>query len=227
VSELQPVSRSIPDGRELLEALVEAFRSGAGWVLASGSVEDVELKFAADNGTDARRSFPGRYTIVGLSGPLGGPYGATLSRWDGERVEIVAGVVLRARCVGVHALHVDTKPELLAEKSEDPVKESILAAAVAATPASPPGFAARAARVAHALRAAENEPDDSGEPEQGDHVQHFAFGLCEVLTASGDRLVIRDLSRAGRIREISTDMLVIHAPTEIDGQRVFRLTRRG
>jgi hypothetical protein len=107
-----------------------------------------------------------------------------------------------------------------------PEQESRAAVSAGPAPARAIGFAARAARAAQALRAAEQEPDDSGEPEPGDHVQHFAFGLCEVLTAAGDRLVIRDLSRAGRIREISTDMLMIHAPTEVEGKRVFRLTRR-
>jgi hypothetical protein len=51
--------------------------------------------------------------------------------------------------------------------------------------------------------------------------------LCEVLSATGDRLLIRDLSRTGRVLEIRLDVLVIHPPVERDGKRLFRLSRRG
>ncbi|HEX6276472.1 MAG TPA: hypothetical protein VFZ53_25700, partial [Polyangiaceae bacterium] len=63
-------------------------------------------------------------------------------------------------------------------------------------------------------------------PERGDLVEHFAFGLCEVLSVSGDRLVVRDLKGPGRIREIASERLAVSGPSEHDGKRLYRLTRR-
>jgi hypothetical protein len=63
-------------------------------------------------------------------------------------------------------------------------------------------------------------------PERGDLVEHFAFGLCEVLNVTGDRIVLRDLRGPGRIREIASDRLEVTGPTEHDGKRLYRLTRR-
>ena len=68
--------------------------------------------------------------------------------------------------------------------------------------------------------------DEPPLPEAGDLVQHFAFGLCEVLMAADERLKIRDLKGPGRIREIRLEMLIVHGPTEKDGKKLFRLERK-
>ncbi|HEU4537121.1 MAG TPA: hypothetical protein VFS00_23530, partial [Polyangiaceae bacterium] len=60
----------------------------------------------------------------------------------------------------------------------------------------------------------------------GDLVDHFSFGLCEVLTTDGERLRIRDLRGPGRIREISLAMLNIGPPTTSNGKQLFRLMRK-
>ncbi|HEU4410506.1 MAG TPA: hypothetical protein VFS43_34950 [Polyangiaceae bacterium] len=76
---------------------------------------------------------------------------------------------------------------------------------------------------------ADDEDEDEGastEPEPGDRVDHFSFGLCEVLTSDGDRLRIRDLRGPGRVREIALAMLNIGPPTIKDGKRLFRLMRK-
>jgi len=89
--------------------------------------------------------------------------------------------------------------------------------------AKPSSFAARVG-----ISAPEDDDDETGPiPVRGDLVEHFAFGLCEVLTATGERLVVRDLKGPGRIREIASDRLVIGGPTEHDGKRLYRLTKRG
>ncbi|HEY6078793.1 MAG TPA: hypothetical protein VIW29_08315, partial [Polyangiaceae bacterium] len=72
----------------------------------------------------------------------------------------------------------------------------------------------------------ETESDEPERPSRGDLVRHFAFGLCEVLQDTGDRLKLRDLNGPGRIREIAVDMLLISAPTELNGKRVFKLSRK-
>lgn len=64
-------------------------------------------------------------------------------------------------------------------------------------------------------------------PEVGDHVSHFHFGECVVLSSDGDRIRLRQ-DRDGRVREVSLTMLKIELPT-IDpesGKRHFRLARK-
>jgi predicted DNA-binding protein with PD1-like motif len=91
------------------------------------------------------------------------------------------------------------------------------AAAVSTTPAAaiPP-------------RPARPGPDlDSPSPEAGDVVDHFAFGVCEVLRSDGDRLHLRVRKDGGRIREIALEMLRVSAlPDDGDGKRRFKLERR-
>src|SRR5437868_5408088 len=71
------------------------------------------------------------------------------------------------------------------------------------------------------------EEVDELSPEAGDLVDHFAFGLCEVVTSDGERLKIRDAKQPGRVREVSMTMLNVLQPTDSDGKRLFRLARRG
>lgn len=218
-----PAFRSIPDGRDLLEAFAELFAGNTGWVLATGYVEDVELRVVAA-GADTRRALSGRYVLAQLSGPLAGPYGATLSRLEGGRLEVSAGILVRARSAGVNACCLAATGEVAVAREPAPDGPE---PALQAAPASGPGWAAQA-NAAVAARVAEQPPAEAElEPERGDLVQHFAFGVCEVLNASGDRLLIRDLSRAGRVLEIHIEMLVVHPPVERDGKRLFRLSRRG
>ena len=86
-------------------------------------------------------------------------------------------------------------------------------------------WAAIAAATAEAAQ--EDEPEPPKErPVAGDLVHHFAFGLCDVLKASGGSLTIRDVKGPARIREIRLDVLSVLAPTEQDGKRLFRLARK-
>jgi hypothetical protein len=225
MKELPPAFRNIPSGGELVEAIDEAFSRHRGWIQATGFVEDVELKFGSD-GADVRRTFRGRFALASLGGPLGGPYGVTLAHVVGDRVEVLAGVLARARSGGVQALCVssgDAPSRTLPESSDADV--------LPVAPAPSPGFARRplvsafAAKVGVTKAAADDEAD-APMPERGDLVEHFAFGICEVLSVTGDRLVLRDRNKAGRIREIASERLSITGPVEHDGKRLFRLTRR-
>ncbi|HWA71424.1 MAG TPA: hypothetical protein VG937_03800 [Polyangiaceae bacterium] len=225
MSSLPSAVRALPDGRDLLEALADAFPTASGWVLATGYVEDVEVRLVA-SGVDTRHVLSGRYVLAHLSGPLPGPYGVTLSRVEAGRVEVLAGVLVRARSVGVNACCLAASGELT---------RTVNSAGAAEGPkvGSPPDPTAGGARwgaqaSAAAARAAQPEFDEAvEEPERGDLVQHFAFGVCEVVGVKGDRLLIRDTSRSGRVLEIHLEMLVVHPPTERDGKRLFRLSRRG
>lgn len=199
--------RAVTDGRDLLDALAEIFPNGEGWVQAIGFVDDVEVRVPGVEG-DARRSFVGRYAVAQLSGPRGGPYGVTLVRDRGGKLELVAGILVRGRSVGMTAFLAGPAASATSPASIEP----------ASGPAFPDSIQAGVD---------DEEEESTQEPERGDFVDHFAFGLCEVLNASGDRLMIRDVMRGGRVREIRTHLLVVHPPQERDGKRTFRLTRRG
>jgi hypothetical protein len=215
---------TVADGENLLDALAEACGKADGWVAAVGHVDSVELRVAGE-GADVRKQLRGRLTLAQLSGPFGGPYFATLSRHTSTGSELVAGQLLAARSAGVTSTLwvaqgsvrelVDAAPP---RQEAAPVAE----AAVKAPAAS--GWAAVASAVAADLK--EEEEQEPAHPARGDLVRHFAFGLCEVLQETGDRLKLRDVHGQGRIREIATDMLDMSLQGEQNGKRVFKLNRK-
>jgi hypothetical protein len=216
---------TIADGENLLDALADACGKGDGWVSAVGHVDSVELRVAGE-GADVRKQLRGRLTLAQLSGPFGGPYFATLSRHTSLGAELLAGQLLAARSAGVTAtlwLAQGATRELVeaAPPRDEPAAPALEPSARPAPAAS--GWAAAAQAAVAELEPEEEEPQ---RPERGDLVRHFAFGLCEVLQDTGDRLKLRDLHGPGRIREIALDMLVIAPPTEQNGKRVFKLSRK-
>jgi hypothetical protein len=214
---------TIADGENLLDALAEACGKADGWVAAVGHVDSVELRVAGE-GADVRKQLRGRLTLAQLSGPFGGPYFATLSRHTSTGSELVAGQLLGARSAGV------TSTLWVAQGS---VRELVDAAPPRPEPAPEPevsakapaasGWAAAASAVAAELA---EEEEEEVHPARGDLVRHFAFGLCEVLQETGDRLKLRDMHGPGRIREIATGMLDISLQGEQNGKRVFKLNRK-
>jgi hypothetical protein len=217
----------IPERVDLLAALSAAIGEQDGWLEATGHIEDVELGVAGE-GANLRRGFHGRFTLASLSGRFGGPYAVTLARASGAGIETVAGMLFAARSAGVTAFCTPALALSVEAAAERPEPKAPTATPEKATPTS-----ADWARTAQAAAvSAANEADDDEEPEEffpepGDFVQHFAFGLCEVLRVEGDRLTLRDVKRAGRVREIRVQaMLSVGKPTISDGRRVFSLDRR-
>lgn len=214
---------TIADGENLLDALADACGKADGWVAAVGHVDSVELRVAGE-GADVRKQLRGRLTLAQLAGPFGGPYFATLSRHTSTGSELVAGQLLGARSAGV------TSTLWVAQGS---VRELVDAAPPRVEPAAQPepsakapavsGWAAAASAVAAELA---EEEEEEVSPKRGDLVRHFAFGLCEILQETGNRLKLRDLHGGGRIREIATDMLDISLQGEQNGKRVFKLNRK-
>ena len=229
MKDLPPAFREIPSGADLLERIAEVFAKHRGWIQAVGFVEDAELKLPGA-GADARRVFQGRFALAQLSGPLGGPYGVTLSRLAGENAEVVAGILTRAVSGGVSVLLLSAQLGVPVEGMPGQavqVRPAIPPPRVPPSPAATSGFAARVGMT----RPRPAPPDEENEPAQelpvpGDLVEHFAFGLCEVLKVEGDRLVLRDLRGHGRIREIASEKLAVSGPTEHDARRLFKLSRR-
>lgn len=205
----------IEAGRDLIEALSEF---DGGWLSATGLVEGVELRVAAD-GVDPVRALRGRYTLASLLGPAGGPYGVVLGRASELGLAVVAGQLVAARSLGV-AVSVSGAGGAATARSAPPRPPP---AERASAPSPPPSQWSEAVAAATPEVAPEEEPLW---PEAGDLVQHFAFGLCAVLMASDDRLKIRDLNGPGRLREIRAEVLKVYPPTERDGKRLFRLERK-
>ena len=200
----------VPAGVELLDAIVR-LATAEGWINASGYVEAVELRVAADGG-DKVTELVGRFNLLSLAGPRGGPFAATLARFSDAGPQVFGGELVRARSAGVSV--------------------TLIAATRETTPAAGAGVGspatwATAAAASAARTARDDERADDPVPEAGDWVQHFAFGLCEVLTSEGDRLRIRDVEGARRVREVALTMLRVTGPTESDGKRLFHLVRRG
>lgn len=217
---------TLADGENLIDALAEACGKADGWLAAVGHVDSVEIRVAGE-GADVRKQLRGRLTLAQLSGPYGGPYFATLSRHTSLGSELVAGQLLAARSAGVTASLWNAQGSVREVVDAAPPRaEPAPAAAASKAPVAPAasGWAAAAQAVAADLAEEDEEPS---RPERGDLVRHFAFGLCEVLQDTGDRLKLRDLHGAGRIREIAIDMLVISPAPDHNGKRVFKLTRKG
>ncbi|GMV14937.1 MAG: hypothetical protein KJ015_12855 [Myxococcales bacterium] len=219
---------SIGRGEDLVSVIGEACRGLDGWVHATGAVEQVELRLMGE-GANPVRAPRGRFALVQLSGPTGGPYGVTLSRASDAGAEVWAGELVRARSDGVTAF---VQPSALADKPAAPPQP--VPQRAPAPPSSPvngpvtpvPNEWAKAALASALVRRAAEAEHEPLIPEPGDLVQHFAFGLCEVLMGDDERLKIRDVGGPGRIREIRLDMLRVTGPGEKDGKRLYRLERK-
>jgi len=64
-------------------------------------------------------------------------------------------------------------------------------------------------------------------PDAGDTVEHFAFGVCEVVKSEGDRLHVRN-EKEQRVREISIEKLKVSLLSDADenGKRRYKLERK-
>src|SRR5258706_6145493 len=155
----------IGPGTDLLEALPELARAGEGWIDGTGHVEGVQLRVAGQ-ATDPVRAVRGRFTLVQLSGPTGGPYSATLARATEAGIEMRGGVLVRARSAGVTvAFHASAAPAPAARalrgevRAADKTQVPDAAAARAVAPPQPMWARVAAANAAAAERDTEDEVD--------------------------------------------------------------------
>lgn len=221
----------IPSGKNLLEALAELGAGRRGWIEATGHIDEVELHLAAETPpeSDEHRKPAGRFTVLSLLGPSTGPFTVTLARAANGTTEIQGGVLLGGRSGGMAALFVPTDDTAA---NTDRAPRAAPAKPQAATAASGTGIptawvsAVRASALRDARGGTTSDEDDGHGPQEGDLVEHFAFGLCDVLRSDGERLHIRDVNGPTRVREVSTTMLKVMPPTEHDGKKLYRLLRR-
>lgn len=217
---------SVPSGEDLLQALTAI--EPECWLQANGFVEGVEIKLPGE-ATDLTRTLRGRLALLSLQGPSQGPWMATFARHTDVGMELLGGQLLRARSQGVLLF---VQPAVSQQVPRDPEPRREIVAPPAARPSPVPAASAPIstqprtwADVAAASEAAEDEESDEL-PQRGDLVDHFAFGLCEVLKANGDRLLIRDVKGPGRNREIAVSALRVMPPRTQNGKRCFRLQRQ-
>ena len=149
-----------------------------------------------DEAGETPRALPGRSQLLSLSGPPGGPLMAAVAGPDGS---LRGGRLLGAVAAGVTLLLFD-------------------AAAVRTV-------AATASRPARPAPAGDDDEADEA-PRYGDRVDHFVFGVCDVMVVREERMKIRDVSGGGKLREIHLGAVKVLKPTVEDGRRVFKLARK-
>jgi hypothetical protein len=226
---------AVPEGADLVEYAKRELAGDSGWLQAHGMIEGVELAIPAQT-NPVRRVLEGRALMVSCIGPARGPFSVVLARAaEGRRdpgaPETYSGWLVRGRALEVTAVVTPVPAMLPAQALPEPhVIRRVPASPVDAEEVAAKSRWAAAAQASAAAAEAEtpvleDEEEDSF-PVAGDRVQHFAFGLCDVLMSDGESLKIRDVREHGRIREIRADVLLISKPALKDGKRVFKLTRR-
>ncbi len=215
-------------GDDIVQALAA---HGGSWVTANGHVEGVELRVPTEH-SDVTRALRGRWTLVSLGGAPPGPLTAALARASDTGLELVGGVLIKARSSGVTATVARVERDEL-EPARQPARarREVPAARDDASPSAlPVGWSAVAAasdaRVDDEPLSGTEDEDEDDVPRAGDRVDHFSFGLCEVLMSDGERLKIRDLKGPGRIREIALSALNVERTRSDGPKRGFRLMRR-
>ncbi|HVW27315.1 MAG TPA: PPC domain-containing DNA-binding protein [Polyangiaceae bacterium] len=149
-----------------------------------------------DEAGETPRTLPGTAQLLSLSGPPTGPLMALVAGADGA---LRGGRLLRAVARGVSL--------------------SLFDAAAIRNVAGPANRPARPAPAGD-----DDEADEA--PRYGDRVDHFVFGLCDVMVVREERMKIRDVSGGGKLREIHLGAVKVLKPTIEDGRRVFKLARK-
>lgn len=187
---------TIPDGEDVPEFLGRLGTTEGVWVAAVGTVSSADLAVAGPEG-EVTRSVEGDATLVSLMGPARGPLMAVLA----TAVGVVGGRLIRANAAGVGF--------------------TLLGAAPAAQ-----GSAPSRAAPPPAGKGAPGEDEEADElPLQGDRIDHFVFGLCDVMVVQGERFKIREVG-GGKLREIHVGPFRLSKPVVRDGKRVFKLVKR-
>lgn len=236
---------ALTPGSSLREALENLGRSvPGGFVRAMGVVSEVRITtLSPEGGEGPVRVLPGRARLIGADGPAEGPYGVLVARESESGCQVVGGELLDAvtERVVVRVEAVDPDPAAASTPGPgivgDPSRPSPAASAAHALGSSPqllravppPAASGSASHPGGAIlppkparpAAREDEPF----PDEGDRVEHFAFGSGAVVKCDGDRLIVR-LDRDGRVKELALAMLKVARVADADGRPCYRLDRR-
>ena len=187
----------IPDDEDLVSFVEGLALPEGSWVSAVGTLSDAVLSVPSADAGDVSREFPGAQALVGFGGPGQGPFMATLASVGG----VAGGRVVRGRAKGVTLVVQESSPGSAGKQP-----------------------AARGTPLRPSTPADDDEADEA--PRFGDRVDHFVFGLCDVMVVRGERMKIRDAG-GGKLREIHLGAVKVLKPVDQDGRRVFKLARRG
>jgi hypothetical protein len=191
---------TIPDGVEVSEFLGHLGLAEDAWITAVGTVSSVELAIAGEGG-EVTRVVDGPATLVSLLGPARGPLMAILASAEAGAF---AGRLTRAVSGSVVFTVMSSAPN---PPGSGPARSSVLPAGVGKS----------------TVPVADEEADEL--PVQGDRIDHFVFGLCDVMVVQGERFKIREVG-GGKLREIHVGPFRLSKPVVRDGKRVFKLVKR-
>jgi hypothetical protein len=166
------------------------------WVSASGWVTAARF-VAAEQLGGPERVIDGRAALLSLQGPARGPLMALLVQEGGDG-RVRAGRLIAARSAGVSY-------------------------AVPGTGAGP--AVAGKAKTGARPKGADQDEEADELPVQGDRIDHFVFGLSDVMVVQGERFKIREVG-GGKLREIHVGPFRLSKPVVVDGKRVFKLVKR-
>lgn len=227
-----PAGATLPDA---IGPLLRELGMGAAWVRGTGVVNEVDLRTLRNDGSVMTRRLAGPAQVVSLEGAIGARselgLSVILARETDRGPETLAGSLVRAQVVSLELVAIDL--ESRAEPS-NPALEAAAppgpSAGAPVTAASPPIIANTAAAPSAALppkivRPAAVDQADAPFPEEGDVVEHFAFGTCDVLKSDGDRIHLR-VHRDQRIKEIAPEMLRVIPLDLASKPRRFKLERK-
>jgi len=147
---------TIPDGVDVSDFLGRLGLAEDAWITAVGTVSGVELAVAGEGG-EVTRPLAGPATLISLLGPARGPLMAVLASAEAGAV---AGRLIRAVSGSVvfTVMSSATNPP-----GSGPARS-----------AAPPSGASKST-----APVADEEADEL--PVQGDRIDHFVFGLCDVM----------------------------------------------
>jgi hypothetical protein len=192
---------TVPESEDIISFLARLGAPAGTWVSGVGDATDVVLSVLVDGG-EGERLLPGRTQLLSLAGPVGGPFMVTLLAVESGQAALAGGKLVSGRSAVVSLFLSEPRsapsaPEAQGEKS------------AGTAPAADPG-----------------DDDESDEaPRYGDRVDHFVFGLCDVMVVREERMKIR-AAEGGKLREIHLRAVKVLKPTVEDGRRVFKLARK-
>jgi predicted DNA-binding protein with PD1-like motif len=230
--------------QEAFGALVEEHELRSAWVSAIGAFEWIELteyNQGAQHYEEAHRFE--RCELLSMQGNLskrdGQPFWhlhATISLREDGRDVTYGGHVVDGSVFALE-FRIDCFDELMLRRANDEATGLQLwagiedASAEIDAPRVPePASADRPKSATWAMAAelstrAESVAPVEHRPERGDWIEHAKFGLCKIEGLTGDGVCIIKLPDARR-KKIKLDALLVFAPREDDGRRIFPVRGR-
>ncbi len=225
-------------GSDLVEFAFDHTARGTtdAWFEGAGEVAEPVLDLATEMGERVTRSLPGVWDLVSLRGAItrAGTTNlhALVAREGAAGPQLVGGLLRSARVVRVDLLvctaDAEDRPAPPAAPSRPEERRSApgIVAPLGApmpSPSSPGSPTASHASIPRPVRTTTAEPEIY--PEEGDTVNHFAFGRCLVVFSDGERLRLQQ-EKDSRVREVALSMLRVGDPVQVDGKRHWELIRK-